>query len=233
MISIATFARQSLLAILCGGAIGILVNSIVSNPTKLTLSEPAAFDFPQNITLPDSSMLSSKQLVAHTFKNGMVAMGKSYRYQNKPQPIDIEIHYITDGVANRPTIDGMLETFTAIPSTVIVPTTMKEQSGVGFYSVFVHQKKAYFGTCINPQGITTVTGDQFHENSDPHPLSRGLPVDRFLPWLLGRQTLRDSRCLWTLLSTPIDAAAPGATMKTLETVGVNWIRWWQVHFPAA
>ncbi|WP_157259733.1 hypothetical protein [Chamaesiphon minutus] len=50
---------------------------------------------------------------------------------------------------------------------------------------------------------------------------------------MGRQTFRDSRCLWTLLSTPIDEAAPDATMKILETTGVNWIRWWQGNFPAA
>jgi cyanosortase A-associated protein len=233
MISIAIFARQSLLLLLCGGAIGVLGNAIVNNPNKSTLAAPAKFDFPPTVALADAKLLASKPLAVHTFKNGMVATGGSYRYEHSPQPIDIEIRYITDGVANRPSIDAMLPIFTQIPLSVIQPSTVKEREGLGFYSLFVDKKTAYFSTCINPQGITTVTGDQFHTNSNPNPLSTGVPVDRLLPWLLGRQTLRDSRCLWTLLSTPIDSAAPDATMKTLETVGVNWIRWWQVHFPSA
>ena len=226
-------ARQSLLFILCGGAIGVLGNAVINSPpTKSSLSAPAAYQFPQQVPLADVQMSVSKPVAAHTFKDGMVATGMSYRYQSS-KPIEIEIRYITDGVGNRPTMDAMLPVFTQVPITVLRPSTMKEQPGLGFYSLFVDKKTAYFGTCINPQGITTVTGDQFHANSNPNPLTTGIPIDRLLPWLLGKQTLRDSRCLWTILSTPIDPAAPDATIKTLETVGVNWIRWWQVHFPAA
>jgi cyanosortase A-associated protein len=233
MNSIANVARQSLLSILCLGAIGVLVNATISAPKKSTLQMPSAFEFPLNLPLADAKMLASKQVAPHTFKNKMVANGMSYRYQQDSKPIDIEIRYIPDGVANRPSMDAMLPVFSQIPATVLQPSTMKEISGLGFYSLFVEKKTAYFGTCINPQGMTTVTGDQFHNNSNPNPLSKGIPVDRLLPWILGRQTLRDSRCLWTVLSTPIDAATPDATMKILETVGVRWIRWWQAHFPPA
>jgi cyanosortase A-associated protein len=233
MISMPNLARQSLLSILCVGAIGVLGNALINNPTKSSLREPAAFDFPPNVPLPNTPMLASKPLAAYTFRNKMVASGRNYRYQHSPKPIEIEIRYITDGVANRPTMDQMLPAFTEVPTTAIGPSTMKQQPGLGFYSLFVDKKTAYFGTCINPQGITTVTGDQFHNNSNPNPLASGIPFHRLLPWLLGQQTFRDSRCLWTILSTPIDEAAPDATMKTLETVGVNWIRWWQLNFPAA
>jgi cyanosortase A-associated protein len=241
MISVANFARQSLLALLCGGAIGVLGHNLIHSASKSSLLAPAAFDFPPQVTLADTQMLMSKPLAAHTFENGMVATGRSYRYpaktpltaDNKPSAIDIEIRYITDGVATRPTMDALLPVLTKIPVTALKPMTMKEKPGVGFYSLFVDRQTAYFGTCISPQGITTVTGDQFHANSNPNPLTSGIPLQRFLPWLMGKQTFRDSRCLWTLLSTPIDKSAPDATMKTLETTGVNWIRWWQMHFPAA
>jgi cyanosortase A-associated protein len=232
MISVANVARQSLLLLLCGGAIGVLGLTIVNNPTKSSLKEPAAFGFPQNVPLADWHLLASKPLTPHTFSNGMVGTGQSYRYDHRQSKvIEIEIRYITDGVANRPTMDGMLPVLTKIPATVLLPTTMREEPGVGYYSLFVDKQTAYFGTCINPQGITTVTGDQFHANSNPNPLSSGIPLQRFVPWLMGKQTFRDSRCLWTLLSTPIDAAAPDDTMKTLQTVGLNWSRWWQGHFP--
>ncbi len=233
MISIASFARQSLLSILCCGALGVLGHVIINNPTKSNLSEPATFDFPQQVPLQDLPMLASKQLAIHTFKNGMVAKGRSYQYQHNPQPINVEVRYITDGEVNPPTLEYLIPVFTQIPATAIQPSTIKEQSGLGFYSLFVDQKTAYFGTCINPQGITTVTANQFHNNSNPNPLVNGIPVDRLFSWLLGRQKLRDSRCLWTVLSTPIDPAAPDATMKKLETLGVTWIHWWQSHFPPA
>lgn len=231
IVSVATLARQSLLVVLCGGAIGVLGNAILNNPTKASLREPAKFDYPQQVPLP-ITMLASKPLADHAFPNKQIATGMSYRYDNKPQPIDIQIRYVTDGVGNRPTMDAMLPQFSKVPVTAIGPATMKQQPGVGFYSLFVDRKTAYFGTCISPQGISTVTGDQFHNNSSPNPLANGIPFYRILPWLMGRQTFRESRCLWTLLSTPIDEANPDATMKTLETTGVNWIRWWRGNFPA-
>ena len=115
MIAIASVARQSLLFLLCGGAIGVLGNTIINPPTpKSSLSRPATFDFPQNVPLPDTVMLTSTPLAARTFEDGMVATGKSYRYQHNPQPIEIQIRYITDGVAHRPTMDAMLPVFTKI-----------------------------------------------------------------------------------------------------------------------
>jgi cyanosortase A-associated protein len=233
MISVASFARQSLLLLLCGGAIGVLGHAIVNNPQLSSLREPVAFDFPQHVPLPDVRLLSTKPLAAQSLNNGLVGAGQSYRYDRNSRPIDIEIRYITDGVANRPTMDAMLPVFTKIPVAALQPSTMKELPGMGFYSLFTDKKTAYFGTCINPRGITTVTGDQFHANSNPNPLAGGIPFQRFVPWLMGQQTFRDSRCLWTVLSTPIDQAAPDATMKTLQTVGINWVRWWQGYFPSA
>ncbi|AFY91735.1 hypothetical protein [Chamaesiphon minutus] len=154
MVSVATLARQSLLVILCGSAIGVLGNAILNNPTKASLREPAKFDYPQQVPLP-IKMLASKPLADHAFPNKQLATGMSYRYDNKPQPIDIQIRYVTDGVSNRPTMDAMLPQFSKVPVSVLVPATMKQQPGVGFYSLFVDRKTAYFGTCISPQALVT------------------------------------------------------------------------------
>ncbi len=232
MISAIAIARQSLLLTLCIGSIGVLGNALITSPKLKDLEEPAAFNFPPNVPLPDTRMLASKPLAAQSLPNGMVGAGSTYRYEYNSRPIDIEIRYITNGVANRPTMDAMLPIFTKIPVTLLQPSSMREQPGLGFYSLFTDKKTAYFGTCINPRGITTVTGDQFHANSNPNPFTGNIPFERVVPWLMGRQTFRDSRCLWTVLSMPIDAAAPDDTMKTLQTVGINWARWWQGNFPA-
>jgi cyanosortase A-associated protein len=239
--SVTRLARQSLLCLLCGGAVGVLALNLIDSPSKASLQAPTTFTFPDRVQLLDTPTLDSQPLTAHTFSNGMVATGRSYRYpltipdrpSDKSQAIEIQVRYMTDGVANRPTMDALLPVFAKIPSEVLSPATMKQKPSLGFYSLFIQNKTAYFGTCINPQGITTVTGDQFHANSNPNPLTSSSSLQRFLPWLMGKQTFRDSRCLWTLLSTPIDPNTPDATMKALETTGVNWIRWWQMHFPAA
>ncbi len=232
MISATSLARQSLLVTLCIGAIGVLGNALISNPKIADLRQPPLFDFPKNVPLTDAQMSASNPLTAQPSQHGPVGAGYAYRYQYDSRPVDIEIRYITDGVANRPSMDAMLPKFTKIPVKALQSAPMKQEPGLGFYSLFTDRKTAYFGTCISPRGITTVTGDQFHANSNPNPLSTGIPFDRLVPWLMGKQTFRDSRCLWTVLSTPIDAAAPDATMKTLQTVGINWTRWWQGNFPA-
>jgi cyanosortase A-associated protein len=241
--NLANVVRRSLLLLLCGGAIGSLANTIINNPTKLNLQEPAAFNFPQNIPLNELAILSSKVLTTHTFKNSKLATGMSYQYQSitadatnpakRLQPVNIEIRYITDGVANWPDVASQIKEFTKIPPEALKTASTKEQPGVGEYILFVDHQTAYFSTCINPLGISTVSVDRFIINNNPNPFKGGVKPDRILPWVLGRQTLRDPRCLWTILSTPIDPANPDSTIKLLETSGVNWVQWWQAHFPAA
>ncbi len=235
-VALNSIARRTWLGLLCGAAAITLVNALTKSPAKSTLNLSTAVDLSQAITLNDWQMLESTALPAHKFPDGMISPGRQYRYQSTgtpatAQPIEIEVRYIADGVANRPTVDAMLPIFTKIPATVLQPATLK-QSPLGSYSLFRHQQKAYFSTCINPQGQTTVSGDEFHSNSNPKPLDLHT-VNRLLPWLLGQQTLRDSRCVWTVLSTPIDPATADGRIKALETIGVSWIRWWQIHFPAA
>lgn len=239
--TITTVARQSWLALLCCGALGTLGLAIVNNPAKSNLREVSTQNFPQPTSLPDLQQIESKSLPEHKFSKTQVAIGRQYRYRvgsvaplenRQQQSIDIQVRYITDGVAIQPAMTNLLPAFTDISATVLVPATTRERPDVGEYSLFVHKDKAYLSTCINPQGITTITGDKFHANSNPNPL-KGIPVNRLLPWILGQQTLRDSRCIWTVLSTPIDRAAPDGTMKTLETIGLTWIRWWQANFPTA
>jgi cyanosortase A-associated protein len=233
MNSVAQLSRQSLLGFLCVGALGALGYVLLNPISKASTPTVTKFDFPTTIALADAKQLDARALNPHTFKNGDVATGMSYRYQQNSQPIEIQIRYVTDGMANYPTTEVMLPIFTKVPATAATPATMKQQAGVGFYSLFTADKTAYFGTCINPRGISTVDAGQFHTNNQPNPLANGIPADRMLKWFLGRQTLRDSRCLWTILSTPIDSATADDTMKTLEKTGIKWIRWWQTHFPTA
>jgi cyanosortase A-associated protein len=232
--TITTVARQSWLAILCCCALGTLGLTIVNNPSKSNLREVNTQNFPQPPSLPDLQQIESKSLPDHQFTNKTVAIGRQYRYRD-PQlakPIEIQVRYITDGVTNQPAMSRLLPVFTDVPASVLAPATVKEQPDVGEYSLFIHKDVAYLGACINPQGISTATGDRFHANSNPN-FFKGLPINRLVPWLLGQQTLRDSRCIWTVLSTPIDRATPDGTMKKLETIGAKWIRWWQANFPAA
>ncbi len=63
-----------------------------------------------------------------------------------------------------------------------------------------------------------------------------LQVNRLLPWLLGRETLVDRRCLWTLMSMPLPMGAKSNSIasekvfKALETAWFSWYQWWQPKF---
>jgi cyanosortase A-associated protein len=118
---------------------------------------------------------------------------------------------------------------------------IKYQPGIGHYGVLTHKdaktqtSRAYLSACINPQGESTATEQQFTHN-----LSKGWQPSQVGSWILGQKSLIDRRCLWTLMSVPVqtDSKAAPATArsteqayKTLETAWVSWYQWWRENYP--
>ena len=52
-----------------------------------------------------------------------------------------------------------------------------------------------------------------------------------MPWLLGRENLRDRRCLLNLLSITYNQNSPEEVYPILENTWLNWYQWWFSHFP--
>lgn len=140
-------------------------------------------------------------------------------------PLNIEMRYEveTDG-----DVKQFIKNNTAIQFLLDQPLlVVRQQEGVGFYGVFVYQKRAYLDACINSRGGSTFTKEQFSYNR----IQYDVQLNRLLPWLLGLQPLRDKRCLWTHLSIPLNQSSPEQAYLILENAWFSWYKWWSSRFP--
>ncbi|MBD1926793.1 cyanoexosortase A system-associated protein [Trichocoleus sp. FACHB-90] len=187
------------------------------------------FAFPPNVPLSEAQLLESKPL--NDTVNQLpgqydsVIAGRRYRYIKNGIFINIEMRYVVGTLGN---IDSLLQKHTDVklPRGEMIQA-LRQQNEMGFYSLFVYRHQAYLNACINPRGNSTVTMQQFLKNQ----VIYDLQIRRLRPWLLGEETLRDRRCLWAHLSTPLNATNPESSYQLLEQAWVSWFRWWKPRFP--
>lgn len=200
------------------------------------------FVFPSVVPLPQWQLVASQPLEIKTVDRppfGKLDLpGIQYRYvQNglhassregapsSPAPLDIKMRYEveTDGDGKR-----FIKDNTAIQFSLNQPSmVVREHEGLGFYGMFVYEKRAYLNACINPRGGSTFTQEQFTYNR----IHYDLQFERLIFWLLGQQGLRDNRCLWTHLSIPLNQSSPESAYVTLEKAWFSWYDWWHRRFP--
>lgn len=143
------------------------------------------------------------------------AAGKIYKYGEGDRLLKIEIRQINH-------TDGHVENYLKNYKNIDPLLTIKQESGIGFYGLFVEGGNAYLSSCINPRGESTVTADRFIRNRNTYDLQ----WNRILSWLLGRSDLREWRCLWVNLSMPLDGADREDIYTILEKIWFEWYRWW-------
>ena len=147
--------------------------------------------------------------------------GQSYRYLRKGQPLVIEMRYLSDYSS---VADILRETTIRLNGTNF--STARSQ--VGVHAVYQHDDRLFVTACIPPTRETTVTDGELR-GAQNHP---DVLLRRVFPWFLGQAPLRDLRCLWTRISLPIDAASPSTTAEEINQVWIEWVQWWQNHYPA-
>lgn len=187
------------------------------------------FAFPPDVPLPEGQLLESQPLTDTVAQlprqyNAVIA-GRYYRYSQNGIPLDIEMRYVVGTLGD---VESFIRNYAAMhlpPGQVF--QALRQQEGVGFYGVFVHQGRAYLSTCINSHGGSTVTMEQFLHNRHTYDFR----FSRLLPWLLGQESLRDRRCLWVHLSTPLNQADSKSAYTVLEKAWFSWYRWWSPRFP--
>lgn len=215
--------RISFLAVIFGGVLFVLGKSILAD--QVGNSTIGSSVLPSQVPLAGWQPLASRPLQSQTVRNPKSPFGRQYQYIRNGLPLEIEMRYIIDTDGD---IMFFLQNFTSIPPTAALISNMHQHKGVGFYSLFTTvQGKAYLSTCINPRGGTTVTAQQFMQNRN----SQDLKLERFLPWLLGREQLRDPRCLWANMSIPVKEASPVQAYQILEDAWFSVYPWWQQRFP--
>lgn len=192
------------------------------------LGKPNPNIFPATVPLPGWKFLASSPLVVRTArndKNQNLLNGKRYQYIQNQIPLDVEMHYLVSTNGNTKTY---IQKYSSIqlPHQQVLPILHQKKGIKGFYTLFTHREQAYLSACINPQGPSTVTGEQFAYNRNTYDLR----ASRLLPVLLG-EDLRDKRCLWTQLATPLNKSSPDESYKLLEIVWSVWQESWSGQFP--
>jgi cyanosortase A-associated protein len=215
--------RIPVLAVLLSSAMLVLGRAIVT---------PKSFSSVSVTALSQSVPLEGWQLTATTpLKSiGEGVKGQLYQYRSPDSStpvIQVELRQMLG--------EGNISRFLFDYSVIRQGNSkiQERQSETGVYGVLSHNGRAYLTACINPSGGSTVTEQQFAQNRSQDIWQ----VGRIVPWIMGQQgSLSDKRCLWTLMSLPIDRSQPEvlateAAYKTLETAWVPWYRWWQQNFP--
>jgi cyanosortase A-associated protein len=222
--------RIAILGVLSLGIIGVLGQILVSNPGERPGSTRTAFTFPEMIDLPNWQPVSS-QAIDHTQVNHKDARrrliaGQIYQYEQGDRQLTVATVYNVDTNGR---VNNFLKEYTSIPHTLTLSQYRIERyrERVGYYVLFEDQKNAYLASCINPRGESTVTIEQFNKNRYNHDIR----PERLLRWLLNAESIRDFRCLWVSLSTPIAQQGTDEAFSTLEGIWFFWHDWWKPRFP--
>ena len=187
------------------------------------------FAFSSVVPLPGWQMLESHSLVepiASPPKSlDSVLASRKYLYKRNDYRLEINMRYIVGTSGN---LVDYFNTYTSLKwNNSHLLQNFRQQEGVGFYSLFVYQGRSHLSACINPHGGSTVTTAQFLANHHTY----GLRLQRLIPWLLGKGSLQDRRCVWAHLSTPLNQESAETTYPVLEQAWLSWYQWWRPRFP--
>ena len=220
--------RISLLAVIFGSVFFFLGRTILLAPA-VGKNKVSTFVFPTAVPLPEWQLKKSRPLAAAITNDPNYISGRHYQYIQNNLTLDIEMGYI---VNTKGDVKSFIQNYSFMPLSPGQSSVLRQQLGIGFYSLFAHHQRAYLSTCINSRGGSTVTNTQFRRNRDIYDNIYNLHFkDRLLPWLQGQVSIRDMRCLWTHLSIPLKNSSPEGAYQTLEKAWESWYQWWHHHFP--
>ncbi len=212
--------RIGILAATCGSLVLVLGKIILlpsSGQPKLT-----AYEFPSQVPLSEWQQIESQPLPPA--QDAEILASRTYLYSQNNLNLDVEMRYL---LTKHGDVKMLMQKHKRIERN---PGKLKirNQKGIGEYGIWETPDRTYLSACINPGGGSSVTSETFRKNRNTHDLS----ISRLLPWLLGQTELRDWRCLWAVISLPVDATkSPEDVYPILETAWVSWYRWWQPQFP--
>lgn len=219
--------RTSLLVVIFGSVFFFLGRTILAPSAAKSTVTP--FAFPTAVPLPGWQLKNSSQKAAPIADPTFVS-GRHYQYIQNDLTLDIEMGYI---VNTKGDVNSFIQYYSSMPPPPgKLSPVLRQQSGVGLYSLFAYQQRAYLSSCINSRGGSTVTDVQFRQNRDIYDNIYNMRFkERLLPWLQGRGSIRDMRCVWAHLSIPLKNSSPEDAYVTLEKAWESWYQWWYPRFP--
>lgn len=205
--------------------IGIVLAAIYLITSKRLI---ATAIFPDTLSLNSWQQVTVKSLSQQksdtpiTPRPEVVESGKDYSYVKNDQMLVLQMRYV---VNTRGESNPFLQQF----SKNLVKDSQKNVryvKGIGYYTLYSDSKQAYLTACINPRGGSTVTSSQFMQNRYTYDLT----WSRIIPWILGKEVLRDNRCIWAQLSVASKGVADSHIYSVLESVWTANYAAWQFQF---
>ncbi len=216
--------RTAFLAATFIGLVSILAKSVFDP----AIGKPTNYNFPAIVPLSrwQVQAVNTAPTTKNTEDNQLLSKNKHYRYtQGKKHQLDVNMHYVVGTSGNS---QLFIKNYTSIPvDSSQLNLITRYQQKTGFYQLFTYQNQAHLISCINPQGESTVTSEQFFDNRQKYDLQS----KNILRWLTAQSDLRDRRCLWSHLSVPLDRVSTKDAYHQLETSWIALAQWWSPRFP--
>lgn len=228
--------RIILLALTLFSFLGVILK-LTFFPTEEKKQSNINSTFPETVPLSGWQLKESQKLkLIKTSRLGAgLAPGHIYKYvnnANNKDTLEVEARY----EKYLGTINRYIVIYRNMPTATVAIKT-KYKKDIGYYGTFEYQAQAFLTACVNPKGESTVTDKQFTKNTYFH----GWGIQRTFLWVIGQQDLLDARCLWTIMSVPINSYDPYKLLlekdledeyQKLETAWVDWFHWWKKNFPS-
>jgi cyanosortase A-associated protein len=217
--------RLILLA-LTGCSIFIFLGKSIVFPSVGKIESASKYDFPDRVPLPTWNSLGSQPLNDKNPQPPTLISSRVYEYRQQHISLTIQMYYTIEKGGNLIEFIKLYQP-AQISSLTTGVSENRYQETTGFYTLFTTNNQAHLVSCINPRGSSTITSQQFNTNRYKYDLE----LPRLFNWLMGRENLRDLRCLWTQLSIPMQQLPEKKAYTLLESAWVEWYKWWYPRFP--
>lgn len=211
-----------------------LIKVILEPKTVSKAREYQPYTFPQSVPLSQWKLNKTESLSARKKDDKEFFGGKRYQYKRDRLQVDINMYYLVNTTGN---VNDFLKnhyfdnTSGKSPGSGLV---VRQQPNIGFYNVFLYDKKIQIVSCINPRGGATANISQFFLNRRRYDYSSNSEGwQKWVSWFLGQEELQDRRCMWSHLSMPVGNLPPQKAFMEIEKVWFSWYDWWQNNFPKA
>ncbi len=204
----------------------------------------ANYEFPEHLKINYGDKAFEKtglgQRAIKPIDKEVIRSQQRYQYIDGETKMRLDISYL---VGTRGDVETYLQNYTDLAPEIIKAKIVKQLDQVGYYTLFsghrllrpkrtepavtVGQDRAYLSSCISPRSLSNVTQKQFSQYRYQNDLRWQVGWD----WLRGKASIRDRRCLWILLSTPVDTLNTQAAYQNLETVWKDVYQYWLSNFP--
>jgi len=225
MINLTSWRSYSLVISTVGINLTLLATLLVSTVGNRDVAD---FKFPQQIHFREGKAIAKKSKInpqlTETVTGEVIKARQKYQYLQDGRSLNLGISYL---VGTRGDVSTYLQTYTSVAEEIIKTKSVKQIPGVGYHALFTDGDRAYLTSCISPRSPSNITQKQFSQ----HRYQQDLQLQVGLDWLRGKASIRDRRCLWILLSTPVTASDSQAAEEILSTAWKDIYQWWLPNFP--